>query len=121
MRRLFPLVLVLIAFVACRERTQPVESTTHGNATDRTTNGTTGTGEPASPANDTAAAATQLGTAGANDTMAATGTEVVHGQQTVTTSTMHGPAGTSTAAVETPTETTSTVKATTVRSQQKKH
>jgi hypothetical protein len=120
MRRLFPLVLVLIAFVACHKESQPVDSATHGNATDRTTNGTTGTGEPASPANDTAAAATQLGTASATDTMAATGTEVVHGQQTVTTSTMKGPAGTATAAVETPTETTSTIKATT-STQQKKH
>jgi hypothetical protein len=116
MRRLF-LILLVVAVAGCHEKPQPVDTTTGGNATDRTTNGTNGTGEPASPANDTAAAAGQLDTAGTPTTtsgsMPVTATEVVHGQQTVTTSTAQGPAGTGTAAVATPTQTTETILTTT--------
>jgi hypothetical protein len=55
--------LLVVTLAACKEKPQPAETGTGGNATDRSTNGTTGTGQPASPANDTASAATSLDTA----------------------------------------------------------
>lgn len=118
--RLFIVLLVLAVAVlpGCRKQEQPAESDTRGNATDRNpATGTTGTGQPASPANDTAVAATQLGTAGGTGTtgsasttgtLAVTGTEDVHAASTETTSTIAAP-GTTTEAVATPTGTSATV------------
>ena len=114
-------VLIAVVFVAlivsgCREKPQPVETKTSGNATDRNpVTGTTGTGEPVSPATGTAAAVNDLGTvapsAAATSTQPVlTGTSEVHAAKTVTTSTIEGPKGTSTASVATPTQTTATVK-----------
>ena len=109
-------ILAAAAVIACHEKPQPAETNTSGNATDRSANGTTGTGEPASPATDTAAAATSLGTVApskATGTIAITGTEDVHAAKTETTSTIQGPGGTTTAAVATPTDTSATIKTST--------
>lgn len=104
MRRLA--VLLLLISVACRYEPQPAETKTGGNATDRNpVTGTTGTGQPTSPATQSAQAAQQLSTAPPQ----VTGTEVVHGASTETTSTLSGPNST-TAAISTPTATTATVK-----------
>src|SRR5437867_2875050 len=114
MRRL-ALLLVVLA-VACKEKPQPVETKTTGNATDRSpVTGTSGTGEPRNVATESAASATALDTA----TPPVTGTEVVHAAKTETTSTISG-SGTTTAVVATPTETTATVKTTTGTTVQKK-
>jgi hypothetical protein len=111
--------LAVIALLAsgCREKPQPAETKTDGNATDRNpATGTTGTGEPASQATQTAAAATgALGTIAPSAAATSTepvvsGTADVHAANTVTTSTIQGPKGTSTASVATPTQTTATVK-----------
>jgi len=105
------LALALVAAPGCRKKEQPAETGTKGNATDRSVNGTSGTGEPASVATDTANAATQLGTS-TTGTLAMTGTEEVHGAKTETTSTIAAP-GTTTEAVETPTSTSATIATTT--------
>ena len=116
MRQLFVALfaLAMIAAAGCQQKEPPLTDT-KGNATDRNpANGTSGTGEPASVATDTANAAQQLGTVApsqANGTVAITGTEDVHAAKTETTSTIKGPAGTSTVSVATPTGTTSTVAA----------
>jgi len=126
-------VLLLVLLPACKKQDQPADSGTLGNATDRNPNtGMTGTGQPASPAADTAAAATQLGTAGTatatappgQATPAVVGTEDVHAQQTVTTSTISQPGVTTTQSVSTPTATTATVattSGTTTAAKTKKH
>ena len=104
------LMLILMAGMplsGCRKKEQPAETTTGGNATDRTPNGTSGTGEPASPATGSAAAATSLATAPPT----IVGKEEVHGASKVTTSTIQGP-NTTTQSVDTPTGSTSTVVAT---------
>src|SRR5438876_12040416 len=64
MRRvLIVLSVALLLAASCREKPQPAETDTKGNATDRNpATGTTGTGEPVSPATGSAAAAQQLGT-----------------------------------------------------------
>jgi len=110
-----PLILcfVVLLAVGCREKPQPAETGTLGNATDRSTDGTTGTGEPRSPANDTAAAATSLGTIGnsqaaSSTAPAVTGTTEVHAGSTATTSTIVTPT-TTTISVATPTATSATV------------
>ena len=123
MRRMAVLLFVLV--LACKEKPQAVETNTIGNATDRSpVTGTSGTGEPRNVATESAASATQLGTAPTTGTraIAVTGTEVVHGTKTETTSTLVAPT-TTTAAVATPTETTATVQTMTGArtSQKKKH
>ena len=116
MRRLLTAIaLIALALSGCREKPQPAETQTIGNATDRTTNGTTGTGEPTSPAAGTTAAAQQLATIAPSAAASSTqpvisGTADVNAAKTETTSTINGPKGTSTAAVATPTQTTATVK-----------
>jgi hypothetical protein len=115
-------VAMLVILPACHKQEQPAETNTMGNATDRNpATGTTGTGQPTPPAVDTAAAATQLGTAGTTTATAppgqavpaVVGTEEVHGQQTVTTSTISQPGVSSTQSVQTPSATTATIKTTT--------
>ncbi|HKO02127.1 MAG TPA: hypothetical protein VJ032_10560 [Thermoanaerobaculia bacterium] len=122
MRR-FSLVLVsalFVVFVSCKRNEQPAPADTRGNATDRAADGTSGTGQPASVANDSAASATALATAPPTGTggptgftapapIAVTGTTVVRGAQTQTTGTLVGP-NTTTVTVATPTDTTSTIK-----------
>ena len=106
-------VAALIIAPGCKKTDQPAESTTKGNATDRSANGTSGTGEPQPPATGSAAAAQQLGTvapSAASTAPAVTGTEEVHAAKTETTSTISGPGGTTTIAVATPTDTSATVK-----------
>jgi hypothetical protein len=110
-----PLVFCLVTFFAagCREKPQPAETGTLGNATDRSTDGTTGTGEPRSPAQDTAAAATSLGTVGnsqaaSSTAPAITGTTDVHAASNSTTGTLVTPT-TTTVSVATPAGTTATV------------
>jgi hypothetical protein len=110
-----PLVLCFVVFLAaaCKEKPQPAETGTLGNATDRSVDGTTGTGEPHSPAQDTAAAATSLGTIGNSKAATATGpvvtgTAEVHAASTATTATLVTPT-TTTISVATPTATTATV------------
>ncbi|HJW95569.1 MAG TPA: hypothetical protein VJ901_18270 [Thermoanaerobaculia bacterium] len=105
--------LITALALGCHKVAQPAESTTKGNATDRSANGTTGTGEPVSQATGSAAAAQQLGTvapSAASNGVAVTGTEDVHAAKTETTSTLSGPNGTTTIAIATPTDTTATVK-----------
>jgi len=105
-------VLLFVLMIACKEKPQAVKTNTNGNATDRSpVTGTSGTGEPRSVATESAASATQLGTASPTGTgaIAVTGTEVIHGTKTETTSTLVAPT-TTTAAVATPTETTATVQ-----------
>jgi hypothetical protein len=107
------LAIVVAALPACKKKDQPAETGTLGNATDRTPNGTSGTGEPASVATDTRNAATQLDTAGTTrGPVTMTGAEEVHGASTQTTSTIGAP-GTTTEAVATPTATTATVSTST--------
>lgn len=109
MRRIAVLLIVLM--FACKEKPQPAETNTLGNATDRNpANGTLGTGTPAPLSTGTVTATSNLATA--PGTMAVSGTEEVHGARTETTSTIVAP-GTSTAAVATPTDTTSTIQTTT--------
>jgi hypothetical protein len=109
-------VLVILALVfvpGCKQKDQPAESATIGNATDRAADGTSGTGAPQSPATGSAAAAQQLGTvapSAASTAVAITGTADVHASKTETTSTISGPDGTSTVAVATPSQTTTAVK-----------
>ena len=116
MRRVLTAVAVVaLVLLGCKEKPQPAETNTTGNATDRSANGTTGTGEPASQATQTAAAVGSLGTvapsaASTGTQPLVTGTADVHAANTVTTSTIQGPKGTTTASVATPTETTATVK-----------
>ena len=106
---------VLLAVIAalglplsgCKTKEQPAETNTNGPATDRTTNGTTGTGEPASPATGSSTATVGLATAPPT----VVGKEDVHAASTVTTSTIQGP-NTTTQSVATPSGTTSTVVAT---------
>ena len=116
MQRIAVAVLVTVALIVasgCKKTPQPAETNSVGNATDRSTNGTSGTGEPVSPATGSAAAAQQLGTvapSAASTAVAVTGTEDVHAARTETTSTLSGPDGTSTIAVATPNQTTTAVK-----------
>lgn len=114
MRRLAVLTVValVVIFAACKEKPQPAETQSSGNATDRSpVTGTTGTGEPRNIATESAASATALGTAPTTGTgaLAVTGTEEVHGTKTETTSTIVA-ATTTTSSVATPTDTTSTVQ-----------
>ena len=105
-------VLLIVLMFACKEKPQPAESNTIGNATDRNpANGTSGTGTPAPLSTGTVSAATGMATAPTTGTnaIAVTGTEVVHGAKTETTSTIVAPT-TTTAAVETPTDTSATVQ-----------
>jgi len=105
-------VVALILAPACKKADQPAEATAQGNATDRSVNGTSGTGEPVPPGTGSAAAAQQLGTvapSAASTAVAVTGTEDVHAAKTETTSTLSGPDGTSTVAVTTPHKTTTAV------------
>src|SRR3954447_9352393 len=116
MRRVLTVVsIVALVLLGCKEQPQPAETNTRGNATDRSTNGTTGTGEPVSQATQTTAAVNSLGTiapsaASTSTQPLVTGTADVHAANTVTTSTIQGPQGTTTASVATPTQTTATVK-----------
>ena len=113
MHRIAVALLITALAFGCKKVDQPAESTTKGNATDRSVNGTSGTGEPASQATGTASAAQQLGTVApskASSAVAVTGTEDVHAAKTETTSTISGPGGTTTIAVATPTDTTATIK-----------
>jgi hypothetical protein len=109
------IVLVILALVlvpGCKQKDQPAESATTGNATDRAADGTSGTGAPQSPAAGSTAAAEQLGTvapSAASTAVAITGTADVHASKTETTSTITGPDGTSTIAVATPAKTTTAV------------
>jgi hypothetical protein len=114
MRRLVVLTVValVVVFVACKEKPQPAETQSSGNATDRDpVTGTSGTGEPGKVSTDSAASATALGTAPTTGTgaLAVTGTEEVHGAKTETTSTIVA-ATTTTSSVATPTDTTSTIQ-----------
>ena len=118
-------VLLIVLLFACKEKPQPAETNTLGNATDRSpASGTLGTGTPAPLSTGTAAAATGLATAPTTGTNAigVTGTAVVHGAKTETTSTIVAPT-TTTAAVETPTDTSATVQTMTGAKtiQKKKH
>lgn len=110
---LFLFCLVLGMLAGCKEQPQPAETGTLGNATDRSANGTTGTGEPHSVAQDTAGAATSLGTIGnsqaaSSTAPAMTGTTEVHAGSTSTTGTLVTPT-TTTVSVATPAGTTATV------------
>ncbi len=103
---------LLLCGAGCKKQDQPVETATLGNATDRSVNGTTGTGEPAPPATGSAAAAQQLDTIApskAATNVAVTGTADVHAAKTETTSTLSGPDGTATVAVSTPSATSTAV------------
>ena len=111
MRR-FAILAILFFVIACKEKPQPAETQTMGNATDRSpVTGTTATGEPRNVATESAASATQLGTAPTTGTsaIAVSGTEEVHGAKTETTSMIVAPT-TTTVSVATPTDTTSTVQ-----------
>lgn len=121
MRRLSIVFLAaaLVLPIGCRRKDQPAETSTHGNATDRSVDGTTGTGIPAHIANDSAASATALGTVAPTGTggptgfdapkpIAVTGTEEVHAASTQTTGTLQSP-NTTTVTVATPQGSTSTV------------
>lgn len=120
MRRLpsFLFAALLVVFISCKGH-EPAAADTSGNATDRAADGTSGTGAPASIANDSAASATALATAPPTGTggptgfnapapIAVTGTAVVNGAQTQTTGTLVTPT-TTTISVATPTDTSSTV------------
>jgi len=107
------LILALVLVPGCKQKDQPAESATTGNATDRAADGTSGTGAPQSPAAGSTAAAEQLGTiapSAASTAPAITGTADVHASKTETTSTISGPDGTSTIAVATPAKTTTAVQ-----------
>jgi hypothetical protein len=117
MRRLVVLAVVVLVLVvsACKEKPHAAETQSSGNATDRDpTTGTTGTGEPGNIATESASSATALATAPTTGrgALAVTGTEVVHGTKTETTSTIVA-ATTTTSSVATPTDTTSTIQTTT--------
>ena len=123
MRRIavFLLASAFLVTAGCKQKPQPADTNTIGNATDRNTaNGTSGTGEPVSPATQSATGTQSLATAPPE----MTGTEVIHGAATATTSTISGPNST-TAEVETPTDTSATVKTATgakvVDQKKKKH
>jgi hypothetical protein len=113
MRTTLRIAVLLLVVFGCAKRETLLPTDTKGNATDRTVDGTTGTGEAKSPATDTAAAAQQLGTVAPSRASTSggpliTATSEVHGAATVTTSTIES-ANTATAAVVKPTETTATV------------
>jgi hypothetical protein len=114
MRRvLIAVAVVALVLAGCKEEPQPAEVDTVG--ADRSADGTTGTGEPLSPAAGSTAAAEQLGTvapsaASTGTAPVITGTADVNAAKTQTTSTIQGPGGTTTASVATPTQTTATVK-----------
>ena len=116
MQRIAVAVLVAVTLIVasgCKKTPEPAETNSAGNATDRSANGTSGTGEPVSPATGSSSAAQQLGTvapSSASTGVAVTGTEDVHAAKTETTSTLSGPDGTSTVAVATPNQTTTAVK-----------
>jgi hypothetical protein len=102
--------LVSLLAAGCRETPKPVDT---GNATDRSADGTTGTGEPRTPAADSSAAATSLDTIGnsraaTSTNPAMTGTEDVRAGSTATTGTLATPS-TTTISVATPTDTSTTV------------
>jgi len=79
-------VLLIVLMIACKEKPQPAETQTTGNATDRSpATGTTGTGEPRKLSTETAAAATELGTTTVAGPV--TSTEVVHGKTKAKTTT----------------------------------
>jgi hypothetical protein len=110
---LFVFCFAVLLAAGCKEKPQPAETGTLGNATDRSADGTTGTGEPSSPAQDTAAAATSLGTIGNSQAASSTapgvtGTTEVHAGSTSTTGTLVTPT-TTTISVATPTATSATV------------
>ena len=112
-RAVIAFAVVALVFAGCKEKPQPAETDTRGNATDRSADGTTGTGEPVSPATGTAEAAPQLGTVAPSSASTSTapvvsGTAEVNAAKTQTTSTIQGPDGTATASVATPTGTTTT-------------
>jgi hypothetical protein len=116
-RTLVCLSIVVIALcTSCKNRgsssTASDITTTKGNATDRSADGTTGTGEPHHVANDSAASAVALGTMPTSSVgtapIAVTGTEVVRPAATQTTGTFATPT-TTTISVATPTDTSSTV------------
>ena len=109
--------VLLVVCVSCKEKPQPAETQSSGNATDRDpVTGTTGTGEPGKVANDSAGSATALSTAPATGVI--TGTEEVHAAKTETTSTIVTPTST-VSSIATPTDTTSTVQ--TKTTPKKKH
>lgn len=104
---------LLLLPIACKREDQPAETGTRGNATDRSVNGTSGTGEPAAVSTGTAAAATSLDTIAPSSATSGTapvltGTQVVHGAKSETTSTLQGADGTTTVARTTPAGTTAT-------------
>lgn len=108
----YAVLIVIVAFglllSGCKTKEQPAETNTNGPATDRTTNGTSGTGEPVSPATGSATATTGLATAPPT----VVGSEDIHAGKTETTATIQGP-NTTTQSVATPAGTTSTVAVTT--------
>jgi hypothetical protein len=116
-------VLLIVLMLACKEKPQPAETNTLGNATDRSPlTGTTGTGEPRNIATESAATATALATTPITGTNAVsvTGVQVVHGTKSETTGTLYTPT-TTTASIATPTATSATVQTTTgARYEQKK-
>lgn len=116
MRRIVFALSLVAALAACGGgKPQPAETNTTGNATDRSAvNGTSGTATPPGNLETAAAGAAQsLGTVTtAGQPIGVTGTEVVHGAETETTSTIVTPT-TTTAAVETPTDTMATMKGST--------
>ncbi len=116
MRRIVLALSLAAVLTACSGgKQQAAETNTAGNATDRSAvNGTSGTGAPSGNLDtDAAGAAQSLGTVTtAGQPIGVTGTEVVHGAETETTSTIVTPT-TTTAAVDTPTDTTATVKGST--------
>jgi hypothetical protein len=60
---LFVLPMSMVLVLACKEKPQPAETQTTGNATDRSpVTGTTGTGEPRNVTTESASSATALGT-----------------------------------------------------------
>src|SRR5579872_7245941 len=108
MRRIAVLLIVLV--FACKEKPQPADTDTIGNATDRNpANATLGTGTPAPLSTGTVTATTNLATTPTGAEV--TGTEVVHAAKTETTSTIVAPT-TTTAAIETPTDTSATIHTT---------
>ena len=119
MHRVFAVfaICALTLLPACHHEDQPAESTTKGNSTDRSADGTTGTGMPAHIANDSAGTSTAIDTAALTNTtgstgtapLAVTGTTEVHGATTQTTETIVTPT-TTTASVATPTDTSSTIR-----------
>jgi hypothetical protein len=108
---------LLVLPLGCKREDQPAETGTRGNATDRSVDGTSGTGEPAAVSTGTAAAATSLDTiapssATSGTAPALTGTQVVHGAKNETTATLQGADGTATVARTSPAGTTATTSTT---------